>query len=113
MPYGRAPYGQPPAYGAHPAPYGAPYGGIYAPNRPYGAWRQQQDLLREGVRGGKLEPLGRVIANIRRIAPGRQVDADIEFLGPRMVYRVRWVTPYGRRIDYYVDAATGAILAAR
>jgi uncharacterized membrane protein YkoI len=76
-------------------------------------WRQQQEFLRQGVRQGQLAPLGRVIANIRQMTPGRQLDTGIEYLGPRMVYRVRWVTAQGRRVDYIVDAATGAILAGR
>jgi uncharacterized membrane protein YkoI len=30
-----------------------------------------------------------------------------------MVYRVQWVTDQGRRVDYIVDAASGAILNSR
>jgi uncharacterized membrane protein YkoI len=57
--------------------------------------------------------LGRVIANIRGHTPGRQLDAGLEQLGPRLVYRVRWMTAQGRRVDYIVDAATGAIVSER
>ena len=70
-------------------------------------------MLRQGVRQGQLAPLGRVIGSIRQVTPGRQLDAQIEYLGPRMVYRVQWVTDRGRRVDYIVDAASGAILNSR
>jgi Peptidase propeptide and YPEB domain len=89
------------------------------PNRPppprgnsLGAdWREQQDEARQGVRGGQLAPLGRVIQQIGRRTPGRQLDTGIEYRGDRPVYRVRWITDHGRRVDYMVDAATGAILS--
>jgi uncharacterized membrane protein YkoI len=52
-----------------------------------------------------------VIAGIRGRSPGRQLDAGIEYRNGRPVYRVRWMTNQGRRIDYIVDAASGAILS--
>ena len=116
--YGRGPqgypsqaYGGPPRYGQRP-----PFGGYAPPFRPraaLGGWREQQDVLRQGVRQGQLAPLGRVIGSIRQITPGRQLDSHIEYIGPRMVYRVQWVTSQGRRVDYIVDAASGAILNSR
>lgn len=93
------------------APYVSPYGGA-APVFG-GEWRQQQDFLRQGVRRGQLAPLGEVIRNIHQMTPGRQLDANLEYAGPRLVYRVRWMTDQGRRVDYIVDAATGAIISER
>jgi hypothetical protein len=95
--------------------YGGPYPGPGArgPNSLGADWRQQQDEARQGVRQGQLAPLGRVIGGIARRTPGRQLDAGIEYMGERPVYRVRWMTANGRRIDYIVDAATGAILSGR
>jgi hypothetical protein len=92
-----------------------PYGGPYRTGAPAmgGRWRNQEDFLRQGVRQGQLAPLGRVIDNIRRVTPGRQLDAGLEYVGPRLVYRVRWMTAQGRRVDYYVDATSGAILPGR
>jgi hypothetical protein len=99
-------YGPPPGYGAEPPSYGgSPAFG--------GQWRDQQDFLREGVRQGQLAPLGRVIGSIRQHTPGRQLDAGLEYQGARLVYRVRWMTENGRRVDYIVDAATGAIVSGR
>ena len=75
-------------------------------------WREQQEEARRGVREGNL-PLAQVIEIIRRTTPGRQLDAGLE-QGPggQPVYRVRWAAADGRRIDYLVDARTGAILRA-
>ena len=72
-------------------------------------WGGQQDEVRAGVRQGRFVPLERVIAEIRRMTPGRQLDAGLEQWDGRAVYRVRW-DANGRRIDYIVDAQTGAIL---
>ena len=52
-----------------------------------------------------------MIEGIGRHAAGRPLDAGIEYRNGRPAYRVRWMTTRGRRVDYIVDAATGAILA--
>jgi uncharacterized membrane protein YkoI len=75
-------------------------------------WGAQQDEARAGVRQGRYIPLVRVIAEIDRRTPGQQLDAGLEQSGGRAVYRVRWAAYGGRRIDYIVDAGTGAILSA-
>jgi hypothetical protein len=74
-------------------------------------WRQQQDDVRRGVRQGRYVPLNRVIPNLQRRFPGRQLDAGLErgWQG-QPVYRVRWAAANGRRIDFIVDARTGEIL---
>ena len=65
------------------------------------------------VRQGRYVPLRQVLPGIRRRQPGRQLDVGIEQgQGGRPVYRVRWAAANGRRIDYMVDARTGAILGA-
>ena len=74
-------------------------------------WRPRPDEARRGVREGRLAPLGRVIDQIRRRSPGRQLDAGLETdLEGRRVYRVRWAGADGRRSDYIVDAETGRVL---
>ena len=57
-----------------------------------------------------MAPLGSVIQDIGRHAAGRPLDAGIEYQGSRAVYRVRWLRNDGRRVDYIVDAASGAIV---
>ena len=73
----------------------------------------QQDAARAAVKRGRYLPLSRVIAEIHRQNPGRELDAGLEQSGERAVYRVRWAGKDGRRIDYLVDAQTGAILSAK
>jgi uncharacterized membrane protein YkoI len=75
-------------------------------------WREQQDEARQGVQAGRLLPMPQVIEIVRRQTPGRLLDAGLEQAGGRPVYRVRWAADGGRRIDYLVDAQTGAILQA-
>ncbi|HEY1751363.1 MAG TPA: PepSY domain-containing protein [Caulobacteraceae bacterium] len=81
------------------------------PNSLGADWRLQQDEVRQGVRQRKLMPLPRVIAKIRARGPGRELDAGLEYQGDRPIYRVRWMTQNGRRVDYLIDAVTGAILS--
>jgi len=119
--YPYAQRGAPPAYQAAPPPNYAPppaqapyaYASPEGPGRnSLGAyWGQQQDAARRGVREGRLMELGQVTAGIRRSTPGRMLDAGLE-PGPdgRPAYRVRWAAAGGRRIDFIVDAATGAII---
>jgi len=115
----------PEPHGGYPEPNGyrypvGPRGYGYAPGAPpgyerqgpdsLGGWRGQQDEVRAGVRQGRYIGLARVIGSIRRRTPGRQLDAGLEQWGGRTVYRVRWAEPGGRRVDYIVDAQSGAIL---
>lgn len=93
---------------AAPPPSGSP-GGYDSLGADWGA---QQDEARAGVRQGRYLPLSRIIAEIRRRHPGHQLDAGLEQAAGRPVYRVRWAGEHGQRIDYIVDAATGAILSA-
>jgi hypothetical protein len=81
------------------------------PNSLGADWRLQQDEVRQGVRAHQLMPLGRVIEQVRLHTPGKQLDTGLEYEGQRPIYRVRWMTRDGRRIDYLIDAVTGAILS--
>ncbi len=112
----RGPYGAPPPRGPYGAPqggygyYGAPPPSRRGPDSLGADWGGQQDEVRAGVRQGRYMGLARVIGAIRQRTPGRQLDAGLEQWGGRAVYRVRWAEPGGRRIDYIVDAQSGAIL---
>jgi hypothetical protein len=85
----------------------------YPPVNSGGYDRPQQDTARQGVREGQMAPLGGVIENLQHRAPGRQLDTNIEYEGGRTVYRVRWLTNQGQRIDYIVDAASGRVIGER
>lgn len=77
-------------------------------------WRPaEQTEARERVRGGDILPLPRVLGEIRRRTPGRLLDAGLE-TGPngQPAYRIRWAAEDGRRIDYLVDARSGAVIRA-
>ena len=73
-------------------------------------WDLQQDQARHAVDSEHFLPLDRVIAEIRKRDAGYQLDSCIEQFNGRAVYRVRWASSNGRRIDYIVDAVSGAIL---
>jgi hypothetical protein len=122
--YAFGPYGQPPPslhgeYAARPyatpgypsplGPYAAPVGGGWG-----GDWRAEQYEVRRAVRDGRHVPLSQAIAAVRQRAPGHVLDAAMEAAPDgRPLYRLRWATNDGRRIDYLVDAATGAIVGAQ
>jgi hypothetical protein len=117
-----SPRGFPPMHDQRETP--APrYGGPRGPQQPIGrgpptfpndslgaGWSPQQDAVRAGVRQKLYVPLGQAIESIRRRGPGRELDAGLEQWRGRPAYRVRWAEPDGRRIDYMVDAESGAIL---
>lgn len=85
---------------------------VLSPNSLGAGWRQQQDEARDAVRRGRHVPLGRVLEQLRRRTPGRQLDVGLEDRAGRPVYRVRWAASDGRRIDYIVDAESGAVIRA-
>ena len=86
---------------------------LSTPNSLGAGWRQQQDEARDAMRRGRHLPLGRVLEQLRRRTPGKQLDVGLEQQRDgRQVYRVRWAATDGRRIDYIVDAETGAVLRA-
>ena len=129
-PYGGAPYAPYRGGGrSEPAPDARRWGGRYPgpeggpayaePPRSRNSnslgqyYREQQDEAREGVRSRGYQTMAQVMRSIRRRTPGRPLDAGLE-QDPdgRPVYRVRWGAANGRRIDYIIDAQTGAILRA-
>lgn len=73
---------------------------------------QRQESTRRDVQAGQSIPMAQVIVIINRRTPGRMLDADSGNMGSQPVYRVRWATNDGHRIDYTIDARTGAILSA-
>ena len=107
------PYAAPPRYASPPPrrPYDAPPGWRAAPRQPPGIEGPRPAGAIEGP--PRMASLGWVIESIKRRSPGRQLDADVDFMDGRPVYRVRWLTVHGRRMDYLVDAESGVILSGR
>jgi hypothetical protein len=81
------------------------------PNSLGADWRLQQDEVRQQRQQRRIMPLGQVIERINARSPGRQLDSGLEYQGDKPIYRVRWMTRDGRRVDYLIDATTGAILS--
>jgi uncharacterized membrane protein YkoI len=76
-------------------------------------WAEQQNEARRGVQQRGNVSLAQVIATIKRVTPGSLLDAGLEAgADGREEYRVRWAAADGRRIDFHVDARTGAVLRA-
>ncbi len=61
-----------------------------------------------GYGRGQVISMEQAVAIVARRTPGRLLDASP--MGAN--YRIVWITPDGRRIDFVVDAATGQILRA-
>jgi uncharacterized membrane protein YkoI len=71
--------------------------------------RQEQQGGQQTVR---LISLNQITAQIQRSTPGKLLDATPpDPSSPRPVYRIRWQADNGQRIDFVVDAQTGAILS--
>jgi hypothetical protein len=83
----------------------------HQPNSLGADWRLQQDEVRQARRQRRIMPLDRVIEQLNARSPGRQLDTGLEYRGEKPIYRVRWMTRNGRRVDYLIDATTGAILS--
>ena len=92
------------------------------PDQGQGRGQGQGDLDREPRAGGRMDDrfmdrssmrlvsLNQVIGQIRRSTPGRLLDASGPEGGGRRVYRVRWQADSGQRIDFLIDAQSGAII---
>jgi len=59
-----------------------------------------------------VQPLDRLLPEIRRTHPGEFYDADGPRPGPggSQHYRLKWMTPDGRVVWYDTDARTGRVL---
>jgi len=75
-----------------------PRGGGY--EQPYGGGRGERG-------GGQTISMEQAVAIVSRRVPGRLLDASPAGAN----YRIVWLTNDGRRIDFIVDAGTGAILS--
>jgi hypothetical protein len=60
-----------------------------------------------GRGGGQTISMQQAVAIVSRRMPGRLLDASPAGSN----YRIVWITPDGRRIDFIVDASSGAILS--
>lgn len=75
--------------------------------------RSDQNEAREGVREGRILPLGKVLANVYRRFPGRLLDAQLVSGGGRPIYLIKLMRANGVVALVSADAATGRILDYR
>lgn len=75
--------------------------------------RSDQNDAREGVRSGRILPLGKVLRNVHARYPGQLLDAQLVDAGGRPVYLIKLMTPDGNVGIVSADAATGDILDYR
>ena len=74
-------------------------------------WNPSTAGVRAERKAGRIIPLSQAIHAVEARTPGRLLDAGLESGdNGRSVYRVRWAAADGRRLEVFVDAATGAIL---
>ena len=66
------------------------------------------------VASGQIQPLDRILPEIRRTHPGTFYDAEGPFTGPdgEMHYRLKWMTPDGRVVWYDANARTGRVMGS-
>lgn len=74
------------------------------------AWAQGQ--VRERVRNGEVQPLDRILPQIREGYPGEFYNAEGPFPGPdgQLHYRIKWLTPDGFVVWFDANARSGRIL---
>jgi len=75
--------------------------------------RSDQNDAREGVRTGRIQPLGKVLRKVHERYPGRLLDAQLVDGGGRPVYLIKLMTPDGNVAIVSADARTGDILNYR
>jgi len=70
--------------------------------------------LAQMYRGPGVQPLDRILPEVRRFVPGQFYDADGPVPGPDglMHYHLKWMTPDGRIEWLDTDARTGQVLGA-
>jgi uncharacterized membrane protein YkoI len=79
------------------ARFGRSFGAAESPSEPGSRLAQ---------RSGQTISMEQAVAIVARRTPGRLLDASPAGSN----YRIVWITPDGRRIDFLVDASSGAIL---
>jgi hypothetical protein len=84
-----------------------PWGGGY--NVGPQSWSPED--ARNGVRDGRIRPLGEILRAVEAQIPGRMLGRPElqELPNGKTLYHLRWQTPDGRLLNLTIDAETGAI----
>ncbi len=68
------------------------------------------DRAYRALERGEVRPLAEILAAVEERLKGEIVGVEFEREDGRHVYEFEVITPAGRLLEVYVDAATGAIL---
>jgi len=68
------------------------------------------DRAYRALERGEVRPLAEILAAVEERLEGEIVGVEFEREDGRHVYEFEVITPAGRLLEVYVDAATGAIL---
>jgi uncharacterized membrane protein YkoI len=72
------------------------------------------ESARQSAAEGQIIPLRDILRNLKDRFTGRQLDANLYSDGAGgQYYEIQWLTDAGQRIDFRVDARTGAILSQK
>jgi uncharacterized membrane protein YkoI len=71
---------------------------------------EDSDRAYRALERGEVRPLAEILAALERRVEGEIVGVEFESEDGRHVYEFEVITPAGRLLEIYVDAATGAIL---
>lgn len=69
-----------------------------------------QDRARAALERGEIRPLDQVLAAARQAVPGDVVSVGLKRKKDRWYYKLKVLTPAGKRAEIRVDAATLAII---
>jgi uncharacterized membrane protein YkoI len=75
--------------------------------------RRDHERARAAVRAGEVLPLSVLLERLHRVHPGQVLELGLDREDGRWIYEVKLLQSDGQLLRVEVDAATGAVLAAR
>ena len=69
-----------------------------------------QDRARAAMERGDIRPLDQILAAVRAVAPGDVIALDLKEKKGRWLYKVKVLTPAGKRREIRIDAKSLEII---
>ncbi len=69
--------------------------------------RESAEEVYAGAKSGKILPLAKILAMVRKTNTGEIVATKFEHKGDALIYEIYFLDDSGRRQEIYVDARTG------
>ena len=66
--------------------------------------------IRNAVKRGEAESLGKILPNVRRKYPGKVINIRLTGRGSKLTYRIRLISRDNKLIEIRVDAQSGKII---